>query len=93
MRHLPCLTPHNPTRTDSFQDMLASVDVPNMQLRGFEKVMIPAGETTTVDIAIDVGELGVWDRKMRYVVEPGEFVVFAGGSSGDLRGNASFFVS
>ena len=74
------------------KDMLASVDVPNKQLKGFEKVMVPAGQTATVEIAVDVAELGVWDRKMQYVVEPGQFMVFAGASSLDLRGNASFYV-
>lgn len=75
------------------KDMLASVDVVNMQLRGFEKVLVPAGETVTVDTEVDVADLGVWNRQMEYVVEPGEFRVMAGASSGDIRGWASLFVS
>ena len=73
--------------------MLASVDVPNIRLKGFEKVFIPAGETADVEITIDVGELGVWNRKMEYEVEPGNFTIFAGASSLDLRSNATLTVA
>ncbi|KAM0714883.1 hypothetical protein Q7P37_009348 [Cladosporium fusiforme] len=75
------------------KDMLASVDVPNIRLRGFEKVMIPAGETVQVDIPLDISELGVWNSQMKYVVEPGNFTVYAGSSSLDLRANATLTVS
>ncbi|KAK4569433.1 hypothetical protein LTR86_003196 [Recurvomyces mirabilis] len=75
------------------KDMLASVDVPNMSLRGFEKIMLGAGETQEVRIEVNVTDLGVWNQKMQYVVEPGQFVVLVGSSSGDLRGNASFYVT
>ena len=75
------------------QDVISSVAVPNKSLRGFKKVMIKAGQTVTVDMPIDVSKLGVWDMKMKYVVEPGEFVVWVGSSSADLRGNATFTVS
>lgn len=75
------------------KDMLASVDVPNIQLKGFEKVMIPAGQTITVSIPLNVSDCGVWNSRMQYVVEPGEFVVYIGASSLDVRGHASFHVS
>jgi beta-glucosidase len=75
------------------KDMLASVDVPNIRLKGFEKVMVPAGETVEVEIPLDVGELGVWNRKMEYEVEPGAFTVFVGASSLDLRANATLTVA
>lgn len=72
--------------------MLATVDVPNVQLKGFEKVMVRAGETVEVKIPLNVSDCGVWNQKMQYVVEPGEFVVYIGASSLDLRGNATFRV-
>jgi beta-glucosidase len=74
------------------KDMLASVDVPNIRLKGFEKVMVPAGETVEVEMTLDVGELGVWNRKMEYEVEAGAFTVWAGASSLDLRSNATLMV-
>ena len=66
---------------------------PNIVLKGFKKVMIKAGQTKSVSIPIDVSQLRVWDVKMNYVVEPGDFVVWVGSSSKDLRGNATFTVS
>lgn len=75
------------------KDVLASVDVPNMQLRGFEKVFIAAGHTEEVRVELKVADVGLWNRDMEYVVEPGQFVVLVGASSGDLRGNASFYVT
>jgi beta-glucosidase len=75
------------------KDMLASVDVPNIQLKGFEKVVIAAGQTETVTIPLKVADCGLWNRQMQYVVEPGEFVVYIGASSLDLRANATFHVS
>lgn len=74
-------------------DVLASVDVPNKKLKGFKKVMVKAGETENVEIELDVGEWGLWNRKMQYVVEPGQFKVLVGSSSADIRGNATVIVS
>ncbi|KAL4874741.1 glycoside hydrolase superfamily [Aspergillus karnatakaensis] len=73
-------------------DVVSSVVVPNKLLKGFEKVVVPAGETVTVEIDLDVGELGLWDARMRYVVEKGEFTVLVGSSSRDFRGNGTFWV-
>ncbi|PGH12228.1 hypothetical protein AJ79_04408 [Helicocarpus griseus UAMH5409] len=73
-------------------DTVTSVVVPNKSLRGFEKVQIAAGESVTVDITVPVKDLGLWDARMKYVVEPGEFVVLVGSSSSDIRGNATFTV-
>lgn len=75
------------------KDMLASVDIPNIRLHGFEKVHIPAGETVEVEFPLDVSELGVWNTQMKYVVEPGDFTIYAGASSLDLRGNATLTVA
>jgi beta-glucosidase len=75
------------------QDVLSSVVVPNMSLKGFKKVEIKAGETKEVTVELSVQEWGLWDLGMKYVVEPGDFVIWAGASSRDLRGNATVTVS
>ncbi|KAG8629389.1 hypothetical protein KVT40_003254 [Elsinoe batatas] len=76
------------------KDVVSSVVVPNMKLRGFEKVMIPAGESRDVSVELDVYEsCGLWDRKLQYVVEPGEFQVLVGSSSADIRARGSFTVA
>ena len=74
------------------QDVFASVVVPNMELKGFKKVMVKAGETVNVSVELNVGNWGLWNRKMEYVVEKGDFVVHVGASSKDLRGNATITV-
>ncbi|KAI1100090.1 glycoside hydrolase family 3 protein [Jackrogersella minutella] len=74
------------------QDVVASVVVPNKQLRGFSKVFVRAGATETVSVDIKIADLGLWDINMKYVVEPGEFVIHVGSSSKDIRGKATFTV-
>ncbi|KAF2036188.1 glycoside hydrolase [Setomelanomma holmii] len=71
------------------QDVLASIVVPNKELKGFKKVLIKAGETVDVSIDLNVVSWGLWNRKMEYVVEKGDFIVHVGASSLDLRGNAT----
>jgi beta-glucosidase len=71
------------------KDMIASVVVPNIQLRGFEKVALKAGESKRVSIKVKMQDLGVWDARMKYVVEPGDFLFIVGASSNDFRGNVT----
>ncbi|KAJ5812247.1 hypothetical protein N7474_008548 [Penicillium riverlandense] len=73
-------------------DDISSVAVPNRLLKGFEKAVIRAGETEIVKIHLKVEDLGLWDSRMQYVVEPGSFQVLVGRSSADIRGNATFQV-
>lgn len=75
------------------KDMLASVDVARYQLKGFKKVAVKAGKTQTVKIDLKVEDWGLWNRKMKYVVEPGDFTVFVGNSSENFKGNVTITVS
>ena len=63
------------------RDAVASVTRPVRQLVAFERVPLTAGETRTVRFRVPVDRLGFYDRRMRFVVEPGTFQLFAGGSS------------
>ena len=74
------------------QDVIASVVVPNIELKGFKKLMVKAGETVDVSVELDVAKWGLWNSKMKYVVEKGDFIVHAGASSMDLRGNGTVTV-
>jgi beta-glucosidase len=74
------------------QDVLASIVVPNIELKGFKKVSVKAGETVDVSVELDVRKWGLWNRTMDYVVEKGEFVVHVGSSSKDFRGNGTVTV-
>lgn len=75
------------------KDVVSSVVVPNKELKGFAKVPIAAGTTETVSIDLDVANLGLWDMKMNYVVEPGNFTILVGSSSGNLPVNATLTVA
>lgn len=75
------------------KDVLASVEVARYQLKGFNKVEVKAGKTKTVKVDLPVSEWGVWNRKMKYVVEPGEFLVLVGNSSEDFAGNVTVTVA
>jgi beta-glucosidase len=69
------------------KDVLASVVVPNIRLKGFKKVSLKAGESTRVSIKVQMQDLGLWDARMKYVVEPGDFIFYVGTSSNDFKGS------
>jgi beta-glucosidase len=66
------------------RDPRATVTRPVLELKGFVRVSLGAGETATVTFETPVGQLGFYDRDLAYVVEPGEIEVFVGTSSVDL---------
>lgn len=67
------------------RDMLSSVARPLMELKGFQRVHIKAGETRQLSFAIYPGMLEMLNEKMERVVEPGDFNIMIGASSSDLR--------
>src|SRR6266516_2067046 len=62
-------------------DEVASVTRPVRQLVGFRRVSLKPGEARTVDFQLGPKELGLYNRDMKVVVEPGKLRVFVGGSS------------
>src|SRR5947207_8502195 len=62
-------------------DEVASVTRPVRALAGFRRVSLKPGEARTVDFQLGPKELGLYNRDMKFVVEPGKFRVFVGGSS------------
>ena len=67
------------------RDVLSSVTTYEKNLAGFERVHLQPGETKEVKFTIDRKHLELLDADMKWVVEPGEFVVMAGSSSEDIR--------
>lgn len=65
-------------------DMLSSVATPVIELKGFAKELIKAGEKRKVNVKIPVSSLGLWNREMNYVVEPGDFNIMIGKSAEDI---------
>ncbi len=62
-------------------DEVASVTRPVRALAGFRRISLKPGEARTVDFQLTAKELGLYNRDMKFVVEPGKFRVFVGGSS------------
>ncbi len=66
-------------------DLKASVARPNRQLRAFRRVHIRAGESESVKFTLRASDFALYDKNMRYVVEPGDFRIAVGASSADIR--------
>lgn len=64
-------------------DLVASVVRPVMELKGFAKVFLRAGETRRVKVCIDPLSLGFYNADMDYVVEDGLFDIHVGHDSAD----------
>lgn len=66
-------------------DAESSVPRPLKELKGFEKVFIRKGETAHLSVILDDEAFSfydIWTKK--FIVEPGEFEIYAGPSSADL---------
>ena len=59
----------------------ASVTRPVLELVGFARVGLEAGQRSTVTFEVPAGQLGFSNRDLAYVVEPGSVELFAGTSS------------
>ncbi len=63
------------------RDPVASVVRPVKELAGFERVSLQAGETKPVRFELGPERLGLYNRQLQFVVEPGEFRVTVGTSN------------
>lgn len=60
---------------------VSSVETPSRSLKGFSRIHLKAGESRTVTFRVEQKELAVWNAEKTWAVEPGEYTVWAGGSS------------
>jgi len=67
------------------RDLLSSVVRPVMELKGFERIHIKAGETKQVRFLITPELLMMTDLSLQRIVEPGDFRIMIGSSSRDIR--------
>ena len=68
-----------------FRDVVSSVITPVKQLKAFQKVLIPAGQTETITMKVPIQEFALYDKDMNLTVEPGEFEIQIGSASDDIR--------
>lgn len=63
------------------RDLFAGISRPVRELKGFEKIALAPGEVKRVMFRLTGQELGYYDPSGAFVVEPGDFEVYVGGSS------------
>jgi beta-glucosidase len=66
------------------RDVAASMTRPVKELKGFQRITLRPGETRRVEFKLGPDQLGFHNRRMQFVVEPGEFKVMVGSNSEDL---------
>ena len=71
-------------------DLYSSVTTYTKMLRGFERIRLQPGEEKEVEFVLNSQDLGLWDIHDQFVVEPGEFEVFVGASSQDIKLQGKF---
>jgi beta-glucosidase len=67
------------------RDMVGSVARPVKELKGFQKISLQPGETKTVSFTIGVEDLKFYNSDLKFVAEPGDFKVFIGANSRDVK--------
>ncbi len=66
-------------------DLVGTVSTPVLSLKGFSKVELAPGESKQVSFSLPYTELGLWNTRMQYVTEPGEFELLIGRSCQDIQ--------
>ena len=74
------------------RDVVGSISRPMKELKGFQKITLKAGESKTVQFRITANDLKFYNSSLKYVVEPGDFKVFVGGNSRDLKESGFKFI-
>lgn len=67
------------------RDLVGTSTRPVKELKGFQKLELKAGESKTVSFDITVNDLKYYNYELKYVAEPGDFKVFIGGNSRDVK--------
>jgi beta-glucosidase len=67
------------------RDVVAGVTRPVKVLKGFQKIFLKAGESKEVHFTLSEEDLKFYNYDLDYVAEPGEFIVFVGTSSQDVK--------
>jgi beta-glucosidase len=67
------------------QDPAASIARPVKELKGFKKIMLQAGEKREVSFTITPEALKFYNSDLKYDWEPGDFVIYIGTNSRDVK--------
>jgi len=67
------------------RDVAASISRPVKELKGFSKILLQPGESKVVQFPIREEDLRFYDSQLRYASEPGEFKVYVGLDSDNVK--------
>ncbi len=67
------------------RDMVGSVIRPVKELKGFQKVFLQKGESKNVSFTFSTADLRFYNDQLQYNYEPGNFKIFIGGNSVDVK--------
>ncbi|MDX2047172.1 MAG: beta-glucosidase BglX [Chitinophagaceae bacterium] len=67
------------------RDMAASIARPVKELKCFQKISLRAGESKTISFKLTIEDLKFYNSDLKFVAEPGDFKVFVGGNSRDVK--------
>jgi beta-glucosidase len=67
------------------RDMVGSITRPVKELKGFQQITLKPGESRTVSFSVSVDDLKFYNSDLKYVYELGDFKVFIGTNSSDVK--------
>lgn len=67
------------------RDMVGSITRPVKELKGFQQIELKPGESKTVSFKLTSDDLRFYNSDLKFVAEPGDFKVFVGSSSQDVK--------
>ncbi|MBS1562886.1 MAG: glycoside hydrolase family 3 C-terminal domain-containing protein, partial [Bacteroidetes bacterium] len=67
------------------RDLVGSVTRPVKELKGFQKIWLKKGESRKISFTITTEDLKFYNSALKYIYEPGEFRVFIGTNSRDVK--------
>jgi beta-glucosidase len=70
------------------RDIAADIARPVKELKGFEKIKLNVGESRVVTFRLTEQDLSYWNNELKWKADPGQFKVFVGGNSVDVKEGA-----
>lgn len=67
------------------RDMVGSLVRPVKELKGFQKIFLKKGESKKISFTMTAKELKFYNNELKYIAEPGDFKIFIGGSSRNVK--------
>jgi len=67
------------------RDMVGSVVRPVKELKSFQKIWLKAGESKELSFTIKPDDLKFYNNEVKWINEPGDFKLFIGGNSRDVK--------